>query len=81
MWVKIDSECYTSDITSRITPFLDESDIPFAEGKHLRKELKKGNSTIEIETLNGVWQIKNNGKRNGRYIWDLYFFSSYCFLI
>ncbi|MEM7556517.1 MAG: hypothetical protein AAF378_20940, partial [Cyanobacteria bacterium P01_A01_bin.84] len=79
--VLIDSECYTTEITNRLTPFLEESDIQLAEGKNLRKELKSGNSTIEIKTLNGIWQIKSIGKRKGRYLWDLYFLSSYCFLI
>ena len=79
--VLIDSECSTSGIKNRLTPFLNESDIHRIEGKYLRGELKKGNSIIELKTTNGTWQVKNIGKRNGRYLWDLYFFSYYCILV
>ena len=79
--VLIDSECSTTGIKNRLAPFLNESDIQLLEGKYLRQEVKKGNSIIELKTANGTWQVKNIGKRNGRYLWDLYFLSAYCILV
>lgn len=79
--VLIDSECSTAGIKNRLTPFLNESEIHILEGKNLRREIKKGNPVIELKTTNGTWQVKNIGKRNGRYLWDLYFFSYYCILV
>lgn len=79
--VMIDSECSTAGIKDRLTPFLNESEIYLLEGEYLRREVKKGNNIIELKTENGTWQIKNTGKRNGRYLWDLYFFSYYCILV
>ena len=79
--VLIDSECSTVGIKNRLTPFLNESDLALLEGDNLRKEVKKGNFLIELKTANGKWQIKNIGKKNGRYLWDLYFFSYYCILV
>lgn len=79
--VLIDSECSTMGIKNRLTPFLNESELHLLEGKNLRGEVKKGNYMIELKTANGTWQVKNIGKRNGRYLWDLYFFSSYCILV
>lgn len=79
--VLVDSECSTTGIKNRLTPFLNESELQLLEGKNLRGEVKKGNYIIELKTANGTWQIKSIGKRNGRYLWDLYFFSSYCILV
>ena len=79
--VLIDSECSTAGIINRLTPFFNESENQILEGDHLRKEVKKGNFLIELKTANGTWQIKSIGKKNGRYLWDLYFFSYYCILV
>lgn len=79
--VLIDSECSTTGIKNRLTPFLNESEFYLLEGKHLRREVKKGNYVIELKTENGTWQIKSLGKRNGRYLWELHFFSYYCILV